>query len=209
MALYRESFELARRMLGDTAGLKFKEGTLFPYLVEALRATQRALAEEGTAINKGTQTLTLPQGATVLSLTTVPALSADFVIPWELEELRGGTTGHYQEMTGPVHGLLSDVTPTSFLRKWTWRNNQLIFIGATRDVGIRISYEREIPAPAVLTETIPIIGGSSAIAYYTAFLADQNAARKANFDQAVWQLSHKEVRASQFQQVRRIPYSRR
>jgi hypothetical protein len=196
-------------MLGDAPGLKFKEGTLFPFIVEGLRATQRALAEEGTAINKGTQVVTLPQAATFLTLTTTPALSTDFVLPWEIEELDGGTTGRYREMTGPEHGFLPDVAPTAFLRKWTWRNGQLQFIGATRAVGIRISYEREIPVPLVLTETIPIIGGSAAIAYYAAYLHAPTGPYKENFDRAIWQLAHKEVRASQFQQVRRIPYGRR
>jgi len=209
LATYREAFNLAQRLLKDPSGLKYKEGTLFPFIVEALRKCQRSLADEGTAINKGTQAITLPQGATVLSLTTVPALASDFVIPWELEELRSGTTGQFQEMTGPVHGLLPNVTPTSFLRKWTWRNGQLLFIGATRDVGIRISYEREIPAPLVLTETIPIIGGTSAIAYYAAFLAGENTNHLPLYEDAIWSLAHKEVRASQYQQVRRIPYGRR
>jgi len=205
MAFYRESFELARRIMGDKSGVIYKEGGLFPLMVEALRKCQRTLAENGMPILRGTQALTVPQGATSLSLVTVPALAADFVLPWELEEKDGGNTGHYKAMTSDTN-LLPDVDQTSFLRKWNWRGGTIQLIGATRNVDIRINYERELAAPTLLTDTIPIIGASSAIAYYTAFLTKGDIKFQGLYEDAIHSVIASQVRADQYKPVRRIPY---
>jgi len=194
---------LAQRLLKDPSGIKFKEGTLFPFIVEALRACQRRCAENGMPVLRGIQELTLPANATFLSLTSTPALNSDFVLPWQLEEKIGGTTGKYQPLEKDEN-LLPDVDRTSRLRLWNWRGGSILFIGATRAVDIKISYERELTAPQFLTDTIPIIGAASAIAYKAAGLA--GASTEANFEDAIAGVISSEVRANQFKPVRRIPY---
>ncbi len=205
MATYREAFELARRILGDKSGVIYKEGGLFPMLFEASRKCQRTAAENGMPILRGTQLLTLPQGTTVVSLTSTPALAADMVLPWEVEEKDGGSAGHYQAMRSDTN-LLPDVNQSSFLRKWNWRGGQLQFIGATRNVDIRINYERELAGPALLTDPIPIIGASSAIAYYTAFLTSGKPDHYQLYEDAIHSVIASQVRADQYAPVRRIPY---
>jgi hypothetical protein len=205
MATYRESFNLAQRLLQDPLGLKWKEGALFPFIVEALRACQRRCAENGMQILRDIQLVTLSQGTTSIGLTGGPPnLDSDFVLPWQLEEKIGGTTGKYQPMDKDEN-LLPDVDQTSRLRLWNWRGGAILFIGATRAVDIRISYEKELTAPQFLTETIPIIGAASAIAYKTAELAGASG-QEDKFEDAIAGVISSEVRANQFKPVRRIPY---
>jgi len=203
MATYRESFNLAQRLLQDPLGLKWKEGALMPFIIEGLRACQRRCAENGMQILRGIQLVTIPQAATSISLITAPALNADFVLPWQLEEKLGGNTGKFQPMDKDEN-LLPDVDQTSRLRLWNWRGGSIRFIGATRAVDIQISYEKELTAPLALTETIPIIGASSAIAYKAAELAGAKTADQ--FEDAIAGVISSEVRANQFKPVRRIPY---
>jgi hypothetical protein len=207
MATYREAFNLAQRLLGDPSGIKFKEGMLFPYIVESLRACQRRLAENGMQVLRGIQLVTVPLGATSLSLISVPPLNADFVLPWELEEKSGGNTGKFDPMERDER-LVPDLDQTSRLRLWNWRGSTLQFVGATRAVDIRISYEKELPAPVFLTETIPIVGASSAIAYKTAAQAGYSEG-DVKFEDAIGSIISSEVRASQWKPVRRIPYRMR
>lgn len=207
MASYREACSLAQRLLADPLGLKWKEGALMPFLVEALRACQRRCAENGMQILRGIQDVQIPANATSIGLLTVPALATDFVLPWELAEKLGGTTGKYQPMTKDEN-LLPDVDRTAMLRLWNWRGGAILFIGATRAVDIRISYEKELTAPAALTETVPIIGAASAIAYKAAELAGA-AGMSDRFEDAIASVISSQVRADQFQPVRRIPYRNR
>lgn len=203
MATYREAFNLAQRLLQDPLGLKWKEGALMPFIGEAVRACQRRCAENGMQILRAIQDVQIPQAATSIGLATVPALNADFILPWQIEEKIGGTSGKYQPMDKDEQ-LLPDVDQTSRLRLWNWRGGSILFIGATRPVDIRISYERELTAPQFLTETIPIIGAVSAIAYKSAALA--GASTEDSFEDAISGVISSEVRANQWKPVRRIPY---
>ncbi|MCI0725046.1 MAG: hypothetical protein L0338_39690 [Acidobacteria bacterium] len=205
MAIYREVFNLAQRFLGDPSGIKVKEGSLFPLIVEALHQCQRRLSEEGHQVLRGIQEVQLPANTTAIGLTTTPALNADFVVPYELEEKIGGTTGKYTEMDKDER-LLPDVDRTERLRLWNFRGNQILFIGSTRPVDIRISYEKELPAPAFLTDTVPIIGATGAIAYYSAYLYGGQQKHMDGYEEAILGVISPEVRANQFKQVRRIPY---
>jgi hypothetical protein len=193
--------------LQDPLGLKWKEGALMPFIIEALRACQRRCAENGMPLLRGIQELTVPANATFLSLTSTPALNADFVLPWQLEEKIDGTTGKYQPLERDEN-LLPDVDRTSRLRLWNWRGAQIMFIGATRDVTVKVSYEKELTAPSFLTDTVPIVGAASAIAYKAAALAGAAGAED-RFEDSIASLISSQVRADQYKQVRRIPYGRR
>lgn len=206
VATYRESVTLAQRLLGDPLGLKWKEGMLAPLLTEAVRACQRRLAENGMQVLRGIQLVTLPASTTSMTLLTTPALASDFVLPWQLEEKQGGTSGKYVPMEKDEQ-LLPDIDVAPLLRVWNWRGNALTFVGSNRIVDVKISYEKELPIPSALTETVPFVGGSSAIAYKIAELAGGPWAP--NFEDAIAGVISSEVRANQWKPVRRIPYSRR
>ena len=204
MATYRESVKLAQFLLGDPLGMKWKEGALMPFLVEALRACQRRCAENGMQILRAIQTVQIPASTTSIGLLTVPALASDFVCPWELQEKIGGTTGKYHPMEKDEN-FLPDVDVQPRLRLWNWRGGFITFVGSNRAVDIQISYEKELAQPSALTETIPIIGAMSAIAYKTAELAGY-APGLALFEDSIGSVISSEVRANQYKPVRRIPY---
>jgi hypothetical protein len=203
VATYRDAFDLARRLLGDPAGEKFKEGTLLPLMAEAQRRVQGELSRNGMPILRGIQLVTVPDGTTSLTLSTTPALNSNFICPIELEEKIGGTTGRYIPMTKDER-LLPDIDQTSLLRWWNWRGQELLLVGATRDVDVRISYEKELTAPSLMTDTIPIIGAVSALAYGTAMLAGGKFTDE--FLAAVDRLISPEIKANQYKPVRRLPY---
>lgn len=204
MATYRESVTLAQRLLSDPLGMKWKEGALAPFILEAARAAQRRASENGMQILRGIQTVTIPANTVSIGLLTTPALNTDFVLPWELQEMQGGTTGKYTPMLKDEN-FLPDVDKTAFLRLWNWRGGSILFVGSTRDVTVQISYEKELPQFVALTDTIPIIGAVSAIAYKAAALAGFQGG-DVMFEDAMLSVISSEVRANQYKQVRRIPY---
>src|SRR5262252_5291170 len=144
MASFREVYELTKRMMGDTEGIKWKEGALFPFMTEAYRALQRNMAEAGHQLFIADATLTIPAGMTVVTKLTVPPLPTDLVALWRVKEKSDGTSGKLMEMQKRTGGL-PDLDPTERLRYYTYTMNTLKLIGSNRSVAIWIEYERELP----------------------------------------------------------------
>lgn len=167
---------LARAYLNDAdipAGDVYTDLVLFPFVNSAYRDTQRRLVENGVSVMIVEDDIDLNIGQTVLSDTTTPSLPTGFIVPHSVREKATGTPEKFQDMNKHVDGL-PDVEQNDFLRMWEWRQNQVNFIGATREVTIKLRHEKQLPnltQAGPLTDVSQIRGAEEALALRTATLA--------------------------------------
>lgn len=206
MSTHREVYELARRFLKDPSGIRFHEGTLFPFMTESNRMLQRKLAGAGLQVFIAEVEITVPQGTTSLSKTTTPALPTNFIVPWILKEKSDGVTGRYLPMEKKLRGL-PDSDPVGRIYFWQWAANSLKLKEANRDTLVWIEYEQELPDISKLTDPVYISGSVGALAHGTAMLVDGSHA--VEYEAAAELLIDSDVRASQVGPVRGIPYRHR
>ncbi len=167
---------LARAYLNDLdtpTGDVYTDAVLFPFVNSAYRDVQRRLVENGVSVMIVEEDIALNTLQTELSDTTTPSLPTGFIVPHSLREKATNTPEKFQDMNKHVDGL-PDVEQNDFLRMWEWRQNQINFIGATREMTVKLRHEKQL---ANLTQTGPntdisqIRGAEEALALRIAAMA--------------------------------------
>lgn len=137
---------LARAYLNDLdtpLGDVYTDAVLFPFVNSAYRDLQRRLVENGISVMLRETDLTIPSGTTVLNDGSTPPLPTGFIVPHSLREKPDGGTEKFQQMQKHVSGL-PDMDPDVNLNVWEWRDNAIQFVGATRDVVVKLRYEVQL-----------------------------------------------------------------
>lgn len=160
--------------LDDPAGDVYTDEVLLPFVNSAYRDTQRRLVENGVSVMIQENDIALNIGQTILSNGSSPSLPIGFIVPHDLREKATSVTGEkFQDMNKHVDGL-PDVEQTQFLRMWEWRQNQVNFIGATREVTVKLRHEVQLANLTQLgpaTNIVGINGAEEALALRTAVMA--------------------------------------
>lgn len=167
---------LARAYLNDldnVLGDVYTDAVLLPFVQSAYRDLQRRLVEYGVSVMIRETDLTVLAGTTVLDDASTPPLPTGFIVPHSLREKPAGGTEKFQQMQKHVSGL-PDMDQDVNLNVWEWRDNAIQFVGATRDIVVKIRYEVQLPdltQSGPTTNIILIRGGEEAMALRTAGLA--------------------------------------
>lgn len=187
---------------------------LAPYIKAAYREVQRRLATGGATIATNQQDVALPAAATTLSLTTTPALTADFVAPYRLwEKASTDSASAFIEMRGVEELPFRD--QTTMLQQWMWLGGVIKFVGATQANTVRVEYESTLALPAGTpadNTDLVIPGIEDPMAWYAASHATMprdptfSSACKGRFDESFAEFQKRFTTANQFVPARRRAY---
>lgn len=219
MAVANDCAKEAAALLNDPAMTEWDFGALLPYLQKAHRELQVELNLNGLPVIKDTSAI-----ITVPALTvdlTAPAgggaslQPANLIEPDYLEERQTGTTNLFADMEETVWDVNDLQEPE--LRFWSWRNEKILFLGATAAVDIRIHYKGGLTVPASENDALGFINAQLFLAPRTAALAAGTigsliAKRELDQDAENWKAKviRYNIRGMQGSGgVRRIPYRRR
>jgi hypothetical protein len=144
---------------------------------------------------------------------TTPVLPSNMIVPIDVFEKDTGQDDSYYRLCHQ-RGFLPNATPGNELRVWAWREQQILFVGASIDKVVRVRYYRLITdlsgdnAPVELTHAL------NYLAYHTAALAaehiGQNLSKAQTLESAATdklnKLLKKEVKQSHSRPTRRLPF---
>lgn len=154
--------------LNDTAQQIWTNTVLAPYLGEAFRDLLLILWLNGLpVIREKAAIITVPAGTLSLgSITPSSKLPSDIFEPIWLKERSAGSSEDWQGMTET--DFEPDWSQDTTLRYWTWRKEDIRFVGATTDRDVNLQYYR---AP-----TIPVASGDAlGFLFAEMFLSPQTA----------------------------------
>ena len=217
-----DAFNLARALLNDAAGSVFTDTLLLPFLNSAYRGLQRELAEAGVSVLVEQQDIEMDLDpstgvtSTVLSDVSSPQLPTDCMVPHMLwERATANTTDVFVPMEKFTSGgSMLNLQPSSYLRLWEWREDQVNLIGATQSITVRVRYEKALPEITEGTDPIQIRAATDPLAFATAALAGRSRGQRAlaqdllgTAQMAIENLIERYVRPEQIKGRRRMPYS--
>lgn len=128
-----EVLENAAVLLGDANKIFFVDDVLLPFVKEAHLEIQNDLIANGfRPFEILSATVTLPAGSTALS---VPP--QDLFIVQKIEEAAPGSNNFSQMIERPWE---PNVSPSTTLQYWVFRQAKIQFLGATTDRDIKIYY---------------------------------------------------------------------
>jgi hypothetical protein len=219
-----DALSLARALVNDSSGAVFTDALLMPLLNSAYRALQRELAENGVSVLAEQQDFDLPvnpgTGVTNAELSDVssPQLPSDCLVPHMLWER---ATANSTDVFVPMEKFMSgggmlNLQPSTYLRLWEWREDKIIFVGATQGVTIRVRYEKILPALTLGTDPVQIRSATDPLGYAAAALAARSRGARAlaadllgAAQLATEKLIERYVRPEQIKGRRRKPYGYR
>src|ERR1700730_13169185 len=173
---------LVRSLLNDAAGNLFTDAVLLPYVNSGYRKVQRALAniQSGTFLTDNAllvvPAVTQVDASAQVSITDATAppnqLPPDLLVPEKLWERASGSSDDFMAMTDLTgHDGLPSAAQGQSLSYWEWRADGLYFLGATRDIQIRLRYQKSYPDLTDATSPVLIRQAQEAIAYLAAAMA--------------------------------------
>lgn len=207
---------------GGTASIEgavFKDSVLLPFVNSAYRKTQRKLAEAGYSFLKGEIEIDVLTGKTQIGDSAAPFLPADFILAHSLYEKGKDTTEKYVKVDKLVGTTLADVDANNQLRVWLWTGDVISLLGATRNITVKLVYEKMLPPmpgtnPA--SEIMRIRGGIEAVAFRAAGMAARSRGVLAlaqdsenNFEMEVRSLINRHAQSEQHRPRRRRGYGYR
>jgi hypothetical protein len=155
----------AASLLGDPQQRKFTNAKLLPYFTLAYEELTAEMQRYHLPKRKRTVNYALVAGTTLLSPATANIGDMGEIIV--IEERPYGSSGIYTKVE-PVDSL-PQIDPTDRLIYYEWVNDRFKFIGATRDIDLRINYFDSSEAPS--TGQVGIDGSRNFLAYRTASIA--------------------------------------
>lgn len=137
--------------LNDAAQTKFTDAVLLPYCLDACEELQNKLQLYGIPVLSTIATaIDVPQNTLNMGV----LLPADLLIPQRLEERLHGSTDLYAPMTRRQWE--PDILPTDSLRYWTYRNQDIFFVGATSDRDVKIYYLKLLLNPTATSFVVVV-----------------------------------------------------
>jgi hypothetical protein len=216
-----EALNLARALLNDSAGAVFTDTLLMPFLNSTYRGLQRELAESGVSVLAEQQDLDLEQDSstgitnTEISDVSSPQLPTDCLMPHTLWER---ATANTSDVFVPMEKFMSgggmlNLQPSTYLRLWEWREDNINLIGATQAITVRIRYEKILPELTLGTDPVQIRSATDVLGFATAALAARSRGARAlaqdllgAAQMATEKLIERYMRPEQIKARRRRPY---
>jgi hypothetical protein len=163
----------AQGFLNDPDQNNYTNTVLLPHVRLAVLKLEAAMLKNGISGLEVTNTVQLSVTAITgvsISSTTTPELPTDLLLPIELSERELGSVGIFIPMSEAEQ--LPKRLQTTTLEDWTWENEQINLVGATRDTEVQLIYQKALDAISSANSPIAILGSKLYLAAETA----QNAA---------------------------------
>lgn len=180
----------------------------------AYRDLQDSMARAGITVNRAVAILLACPGATVaLTLGSSPALPADFVLPYGMEERTASSSDLYSPMDESDTIPLPDIAPSASRGVWAYYQNQINLPPSTNAQDFRLDYEQRLSPFATQTDAVGIIGGVNVLAHHVASMIASS--RGANSVAASEETAHQKalrtylgthVQGQQFKAGRRVRF---
>jgi len=199
----------AAALMNDVPRAIWTDAVLLPYYQKAHRELVEVLENHSVPILKETSALTTVVAAAT-SITTI----TDIRVPLKLWERASGSTDLFGSMTETEWE--PEIDLTSELRYWSWRENVIVFPGATTDRQVKLQYIKTLDAPSSVNASVTVpearIFLSARTAAICAALAGGNFERAAALDsdaqEALWRTINSMVKTMQGLPARRRGYRR-
>ena len=208
MALASEALDSARTYLNDQGKQIWSDALLIPFLKEAYKDLLLALKlNEIPVIMEKSAAITVNIGATTLTL------PADIVEPVKLKERLFGSSESFINMSEKAWE--PDITQSSTLRYWAWREEVLELVGATTKREVLLFYIKTLTAPTLASSSLGFINaetylGPKTAVYAASSLGNSTLAGEANriAEDKLEIIIRYNVKNKQGLPVRRLPYNR-
>jgi hypothetical protein len=157
-----------KALLNDPTGSIYPDVALIPLLNKSYRELQVKLGSLGIGTTREVKVaMPLPIGNTTLDEGT--GLPSDFLYPIEIAERLYGTDAIYERMDETEWE--PDLKPMDRLLYWSWREENLKFVGATTNRELLIRYIKQLGPLTDPTTVVQISESQSWLAQRTASLA--------------------------------------
>ncbi len=155
----------AAARLNDAAQTVFTNDAMLPYAQDAADELQAMLDLYGILVlEKTSKIITIPQftggPGTFQDMNSIGLLPNDMLEPQKLEERLAGSTDMFMPMV--QRQWEPDILPTDSLRYWTYREENIFFVGATTVREIKIFYKKRL---LVVTDTNSVIAVNNSNMY--------------------------------------------
>lgn len=157
---------LARTYLNDTSIQLFDNATLLPYLQTANNELSDKLITNGLSNQKVVNSvqIIIAVGTKILS-----PLPDDLIVPIKLWERTNPSTDDFWPMIKKEWE--PNIQPGNTLTYWTWRNQEILFVGALTSREIKLAYIRTLSSFTADGSPSEVTGATNYLAYRTASLA--------------------------------------
>lgn len=178
-----------RALLNDTSGQIFSDAVLFPFIDKAYDDLQEIFDDEDVPTqSERSATLLVAANVVTISLTSTPALPADFLLPVTLWERPGSSAATVLWEIMEMKRWEPNTEKGDTLRYWTFREEEIKLVGATVARDLRIDYRKALTAITTAAITIPVNKAKNYLADRTAQLASmhigENESRSATCQQS-------------------------
>lgn len=170
----------ARTYLNDDPGSVWSDAALLPKAQEAHRELQSRLWKCGSPAVRS-QTADSGIVITAGSVDMGGSLPADILTPFRMVEFgTAETMANATPMTERT--FLPTIAQDTLLNYWAWREDKIVFLGATTDRKVILYYRKSIAIPAVSGDPIGILLGEMYIGARTAAMAHGSVGNKDAYD---------------------------
>lgn len=159
----------ARILLNDPSGAIYPDAAMYPLLNKAYRELQVKLTTFGISTTKEIFTVVAVNVGTT-SLSDGAGLPTDLIYPIELFE-RAKNSTEFWKLMQETNFEPNEVTLSTFLNFWTWREDEIKFIGALTDRDVKIRGIKSLGSITSGTSPILILDSDLWIAQRAAAIA--------------------------------------
>lgn len=137
--------------LNDSAQVVFTNFILLPFCQDACDILQNRLQLHGVPVlEKKSTAINVTAGTKNLG----SSLPTDLLVPQRLEERLDGSTDLFRPMTRREWE--PNILPADSLRYWTWREQDIYFVGATQDREVMVYYLKLLLNTTAISDSITV-----------------------------------------------------
>jgi hypothetical protein len=155
-------------LLNDPAGAIYPDAAMYPVMDLAYKELQTKLTRLGIPVTKEVSASYIVLAGTK-SLVEGAGLPLDLISPVWMGERNVGSTLQYADMF--ERSWEPNINPSQSLVYWTWREDQIKFVGATTDRDILIRYKKSLGSIVNENSIIAILNCEGWLAHRTAMKA--------------------------------------
>lgn len=156
-------------LLNDTAKTQFTYTAQLPYLKRANEILENLMISWGVSVQRQTSAvITVTTSSSNIDLSGLSGYPSDMLLPIRLLETDLGSTVFGPPMTEKEWE--PEITPTSTLQFWVFRNNKIYTPGVTTSRLVKIDYWRQLTVITSQSSNEEVGGGKTWLAAKTAEL---------------------------------------
>jgi len=160
----------ARALLNDVTGAIYQDAPMITLGNKVYKELQTKLSANGISTNKELSTV-IDVPALTLKLSDGALLPTDLLYPIHLEERDDGSTSLEDFIDMDEREWEPDLVKTEILRYWTWREEEIKFVGSTVAREVRIKYVKSLGSITATTSPLAILNSEQWLAQRLAAVA--------------------------------------